>query len=63
MAYDIVERIEIIFNAIDDPHEIGELAAYRYTPHHMVYLVYMVISQCSLFRTNINIWVRRAPVD
>ena len=59
MEYQIQEVISIIFDAIKDLAEIGELAGRPYSPHQIVNIGYIVLSQNRIFRSNVRKWIRR----
>jgi len=63
MEYSIDESIAIIFDAVEDLVETGELAGKPYSPLQIVDLRYMVLVKNRIFRGDIRKWGRRSEVE
>ena len=63
MDYNLVDPINIIFNAVDDFFETAELLGRPYLPTQVVNLTYMIVSSQLIFRLDNQRWLRKDPVD
>ena len=63
MTYNLTEPITVIFDAVDNQRELGELTGKHYTPSQIADLSFLVISNYPIFRDNVRIWLRRPPAD
>ena len=54
MEYKIEEPIDIIFDAIEDLIEIGELVGHPYSPEQVNDLRFIIVSKNRIFRGNIR---------
>ena len=57
------EPIDLIYDAVEDLREIGELLARPYSPAQIVDLGYIILAKNRLFRGDIRKWMRRPDED
>ena len=59
MEFNLKESIDIIFDAVEDLVEIGELAGRPYFTQQIINLGYIILSKNRMLRSDIQKWVRR----
>ena len=62
MEYNLEKPIDIIFDAIEDLVETGELTRRPYSAQQIVDLGYIILSKKRIFRSDIRKWVSK-PED
>ena len=63
MCYDIIEPIDVIFNAVDNLREIADFAGRSYSLVQMVDLRNFLITKQLIFRSDVLCWLHHLPDD
>ena len=64
MTYDMTKPIMVIFDAVNDQRELGELTGKSYTPSQIVYLTFLVVSNYPISSNNMRRWlIKHTPIS